>query len=158
MSSFAIKPIGKVQKHRDTTSILIYEPYRKGLLHLNDFHHLNILWWFHHYDSDDFRLQLQEHAPYQNTPEILGVFATRSPYRPNPIALSCCDIISIDNQAGIIDIAYIDADNDSPVLDIKPYMPSLDRIEQPNMPQWCADWPISVESSEYFDWSKVFNF
>jgi len=46
----------------------------------------------------------------------------------------------------------------SPVLDIKPYTPSLDRVEAPGVPKWCSHWPKSLEQSEDFDWENEFNF
>ena len=55
-------------------------------------------------------------------------------------------------------LAYIDAENGTPVLDVKPYTPSLDRVERPDVPGWCAHWPKSAEASGDFDWEKVFNF
>jgi tRNA (Thr-GGU) A37 N-methylase len=61
-------------------------------------------------------------------------------------------------EKGIIGLAFIDAEDGTPVLDIKPYTPSLDRVENPIVPKWCAHWPKSVESSGSFDWSSVFNF
>lgn len=88
----------------------------------------------------------------------MGIFATRSPMRPNPIALTAVEIINIDYQKGIIQIAYIDANDNTPILDIKPYTPSLDRIENPGVPKWCCHWPKSLEQSAYFDWEKEFNF
>ena len=59
----------------------------------------------------------------------MGVFATRSPARPNPIAMTASEVINIDFASGIIRVAFIDADEDTPVLDIKPYTPSFDRVE-----------------------------
>ena len=44
------------------------------------------------------------------------------------------------------------------VLDIKPYIPSFDRIELPKVPQWQSGWPMSSEESASFDWNQVFNF
>lgn len=85
--------------------------------------------------------KLVEKKPYKNAPEVLGTFATRSPERPNPIGVSCSYVTYVDYQNGIIGLAYIDADDGTPVLDIKPYMPSLDRVEEPLMPSWCSNWP-----------------
>lgn len=53
-------------------------------------------------------------------PHTLGIFATRSPYRPNPIGLSTARILAIDEENGIIQLAYLDADEGSEVLDLKP--------------------------------------
>lgn len=88
----------------------------------------------------------------------MGIFATRSPIRPNPIALSTVEIIHIDYQKGLIQIAYIDANDTTPVLDIKPYTPSLDRVETPGVPEWCCHWPKSLEQSASFAWEEEFNF
>ena len=44
----------------------------------------------------------------------------------------------------------------TPILDIKPYQPSFDRVEHPESPAWCAAWPHSVETSGAFDWASVF--
>jgi tRNA (Thr-GGU) A37 N-methylase len=88
----------------------------------------------------------------------MGIFATRSPVRPNPIALTAVQAIEIDYEKGVIHIAWIDANDGSPVLDIKPYTPSLDRIEAPGVPEWCSHWPKSVEESGHFDWENEFIF
>ena len=88
----------------------------------------------------------------------MGIFATRSPQRPNPIALSVAEILYIDHEAGVIYIAYADARQGSPVLDLKPYTPSLDRVEHPQVPDWCGHWPRSLEESGDFDWENEFNF
>ena len=72
--------------------------------------------------------------------------ATRSPIRPNPIAVTACALLAVD------------AENGTPVLDIKPYEPSDDKVRDVKMPDWCAHWPACLEESENFDWSKEFNF
>lgn len=55
-------------------------------------------------------------------------------------------------------IAYIDANDGTPVLDIKPYTPGLDRVEKPGVPDWCCHWPESLEESGEFNWENEFNF
>lgn len=95
---------------------------------------MNIFWWFDRCDNETDRSVLSEAKPYTKGPDTLGAFATRSPQRPNPIALSCAYITSINVDNGVIGLAYIDADDQSPVLDIKPYTPSLDRVEVPQVP------------------------
>ena len=90
--------------------------------------------------------------------EVMGVFATRSPARPNPIALTTSEIINIDFTNGMIRVTFIDANDNTPVLDIKPYTPSFDRVETPGVPVWCSEWPKSTEASGCFDWGQVFNF
>ena len=70
----------------------------------------------------------------------MGIFATRSPARPNPIALSTAQVIRIDHASGVIQIAYTDADNQTPVLDIKP-TPQAWTGRSPAVPDWCSHWP-----------------
>ena len=48
--------------------------------------------------------------------------------------------------------------DDSIILDIKQYTPSIDRVENPNVPTWCRHWPLSYEESGNFDWEDEFLF
>lgn len=125
---------------------------------LNGFSHINVLWWFDGCDNEEMRSILETQQPYKKAPEIMDIFATRSPMRSNPIALTAVEIININYEQGKIQITLIDANDGSPVLDIKPYTPSLDRVETPGVPAWCSEWTKSTEESSYFDWEKVFNF
>ncbi|WP_101910805.1 SAM-dependent methyltransferase [Marasmitruncus massiliensis] len=158
MEQLIVRPIGKVQIDDEGMRLELYEAYLPALTNLDGFGYIQVLWWFSQCDHEDSRAKLLEKSPYKNAPELLGTFATRSPERPNPIALSCCQVTSIDTDKGIIWLAYIDAEEGTPVLDVKPYTPSLDRVEHPSVPEWCTKWPRAVEDSGTFDWSAVFNF
>lgn len=59
---------------------------------------------------------------------------------------------------GIIRVAFIDANNNTPVLDIKPHTPNFNRVETPGVPAWSSGWPKSTETSGYFDRGQIFNF
>ena len=66
---------------------------------------------------------------------LTGVFACRSPLRPNLIALSLCKMLALENNRIIID--KIDAFHDTPIIDIKPYIPALDTTsEAVRLPNW----------------------
>jgi tRNA-Thr(GGU) m(6)t(6)A37 methyltransferase TsaA len=158
MGQFIVKPIGKIRVDGQEIRIVLNKEYIPALTNLDGFSYLNVLWWFDKCDNSVSRSKLIEKTPYKNAPEILGTFATRSPERPNPIALTCSYVTYIDSQNGIIGLAYIDAADGTPVLDIKPYTPSLDRVENPAVPNWCDHWPKRMEESGDFDWSSVFNF
>ena len=158
MEQFIIKSIGVVRVDDRGIQLEIKKEFIPALTNLEGFGYINVIWWFDKNDNIDSRSKLIEKSPYKNSPETLGAFATRSPERPNPIAQSCAYITHLDTQNGIIGLSFIDAENETPILDIKPYTPSLDRVESPIVPQWCADWPKSVEASGNFDWSTVFNF
>ena len=53
---------------------------------------------------------------------------------------------------------YIDAFDGTPVIDLKPYVPSVNKIENPKTPNWCSHWPKSYEESGNYDWESEFNF
>jgi len=158
MQNFQVNPIGKININEKGMFIELESKYIPALQALDGFSHINIIWWFSDFDNDEARNVLEAPQPYKNAPAVMGVFATRSPVRPNPIALTAAEVIQIDHEKGIIQIAWIDANDQTPVLDIKPYTPSLDKIDAPDMPKWCSHWPKSLEQSEDFDWEKEFNF
>jgi len=82
----------------------------------------------------------------------------RSPERPNPIAVSNADVAYVDVENGIVGLYHTDAFDGTVVLDLKPYTPSIDRIENPKVPDWQSHWPKSCEQSGDFDWEAEFNF
>jgi tRNA (Thr-GGU) A37 N-methylase len=66
--------------------------------------------------------------------------------------------MGVDPQNHRLEISYTDAEDGTPVLDIKPYHPSEDRVRDVRMPDWCAHWPEYWEESGDFDWSGEFSF
>jgi len=150
--------VGKVFNINYDASIILDPKYKKAIKGLSEFSHILVVYWFNGADNEKDRNLLVEEKPYKKGPKELGVFATRSPNRPNPIAISVCDITYIYEDKGVIGLSYIDADNETSVLDIKPYTPSIDRIENPISPKWCSHWPKSVETSGDFNWEEEFNF
>jgi excinuclease ABC subunit A len=138
-TGYSIYPIGYVRRYDQKTYIEILECYRPGLKELQGFSHAHVLWWFHAFDTEDNRRTTQFDPPFE-APK-LGVFASRAPMRPNPIAITNVKITKIDHERGIIEIPKIDAYKDSPVLDIKAYMPFCSRIKSYRVPVWAASWP-----------------
>ncbi len=155
--NFEIRTIGKVKKEKGKSFICLQPEFRKGLTNIQGFSHLNIFWWADGCQEKDRSVLLID-SPYKSAPSQIGVFATRSPYRPNPIALSPIFVLDVDVEKGVISFPYIDAENGTPVIDIKPYHPCSDRIEKATVPDWCSHWPSSYEESANFDWEKEFNF
>ena len=158
MGNYQVKPIGKISIGEGGIFIELKPKYIPALQALDGFSYLSVIWWFSDFDNEEARNTLETPQPYKKAPAVMGVFATRSPIRPNPIALTAVQVIQIDYEKGIIQIAYIDANDGTPILDIKPYTPSLDRVETPGVPEWCSHWPASLEQSAYFDWENEFNF
>lgn len=156
--TFTLQTIGYIEKNETESYIQLLPKYIEALEGVQGFSHLKAIYWLDGMDLPEMRDILQVASPYKNAPEILGVFATRAPVRPNLLAVSTVKVIALDEAIGRIQIASIDAENGSPLLDLKPYTPSEDRVEVPIVPEWSAHWPKNVESSEAFDWSKEFNF
>ncbi len=98
--------------------IIIHPEYEKGLSDIEGFSHLILLYCFH--ESDGFDLMV---TPFMDTVPR-GLFSTRAPRRPNPIGLSIVRLVSRENN--ILNILDIDVLNNTPLLDIKPYVSGFD--------------------------------
>ncbi len=99
------------------------EPFRPGLQGLGKDDNIIVLYWMH---------QAARHIIIQrprHTPGAHGVFALRSPVRPNNISLSTVRVLHIDQPTGIIEIDAIDCLNCTPLLDIRPWTPQADLPE-----------------------------
>ena len=155
-TQFVVETIGSVRINDERFTLVIDEPYRPALIELDGFSHINVLWWCHLLDDPMFREMTIAERPYRNAPAEIGIFATRSPARPNPIAVTAVPVISIDVASGIVRVPYIDAEDGTPILDIKPYHPAVDRIRDVHTPSWCSSWPEWYEDSASFDWGSVF--
>lgn len=115
---------------KELVSTIIFEPdYRNpdALRGLEDFSHLWIIWQF----SEAVR---KEWSPTVRPPRLggntrLGVFATRSPFRPNSIGLSSVKLLGLEETAEfgtVIHVSGADLMDGTPILDIKPYIPYCD--------------------------------
>ena len=153
-----LEEIGHAECDNGAFRVVLNPQYKPALKGLEGFSHLQIIWWFSGCDNKEDRSTLTIERPYTQGPALMGTFATRSPERPNPIACSVCEVKDIDFDMGIIFLTYFDAFTGTPILDIKPYQPSTDKVEQPQVPSWCSHWPKNYETSGDFDWEKEFNF
>jgi len=104
----------------NVSTIIIHKPYRPGLRDLLQYSHLVVLIWFDRAD----RTLLTATPPHTGIEH--GVFATRSPHRPNPIGMCIVDLIAF--REGALSVRGLDAIEGTPVLDIKPYMPEIDCV------------------------------
>ena len=155
MNTVQYQAIGRVRAEKGF-AIEIDPEWRPGLLGLEGFSHLLVIW---HADQGQWNPDwLTMAKPYRKAPERLGIFATRSPVRPNSICLSVAPVIRIDRENGIIECAYVDAAEGTPVLDIKPWLACCDRPATPRSPEWCRHWPANLEASGRFDWQSEFLF
>jgi tRNA-Thr(GGU) m(6)t(6)A37 methyltransferase TsaA len=138
--AFLVSPIGRVRRGENGILIEIDEPFRPALKQLDQFSHVMVFWWADWFDNEEYRGMLQSNPPY--APEHLtGVFATRSPYRPNPIAMTTCKLLQVNEGAGLLEVADIDAVDGTSVVDLKAYFPVCDRVKESYVPEWLSDWP-----------------
>nr|MBC7244816.1 tRNA (N6-threonylcarbamoyladenosine(37)-N6)-methyltransferase TrmO [Chloroflexota bacterium] len=117
--------------------IIISEKWAPALDGIEAFSHLYVLFWLH-----DLKGEVSLHVHPQGRQDLpaVGLFATRTPYRPNPIGLQVVELIS--REGNVLTVRGLDALNDSPVLDIKPYLPRGDSIPEAKTPAWLKKlWP-----------------
>ena len=111
-------PRGCGAKHAAEGALEILREFEPGLMDIEGFSHLYVLWAFDRADGFD----LVAHPPTdEKRPH--GVFATRSPRRPNPIALTVVELLG--RQGGSLRVRGVDMLDGTPILDIKPYLSSI---------------------------------
>jgi len=138
---FTLKAIGTVrseikepshQKQPELVSEIIIDKSLTGALDdIEEFSHIIVLWWIH---------KTRRPAPMKVHPrgnpenKLMGVFATRSPDRPNPIGKSTVKLLG--RRGNILKVQGLDAIDGTPVLDIKPYIPGYDSVDNATAPPW----------------------
>lgn len=128
--------IGYIKKPEDDQIFIeIKQQYWDAVLQLDQFSHIIVLWWITGHDNATSRANLQDFPPQENA-ELSGVFASRSPARPTPLGLSIVALEKLDSKAHRLFIDQIDALDDTPVVDIKPYMPFSDKVDHARVPVW----------------------
>ncbi|HTI38110.1 MAG TPA: tRNA (N6-threonylcarbamoyladenosine(37)-N6)-methyltransferase TrmO [Vicinamibacterales bacterium] len=110
-------PKGLGAQHDAEGTLEIHDDLAAGLADIEGFSHLYVIWFFHRVD----RVELTAHPPSDDRPH--GVFATRSPQRPNPIGLTIVELLRRDGTK--LHVRGIDMLDGTPILDIKPYLSSV---------------------------------
>lgn len=117
----------KNSRDSDAAGTVEIEPrYAAGLKDLERFSHLILLYWMH-----EARRDLIQQAP-AHLGHARGVFALRSPVRPNPIALSIVELLGIAGST--LTVRNIDCIDGTPLLDVKPYFASTDSFPDARRP------------------------
>ena len=102
--------------------IEVYPQYEPGLKDIDGFSHLFVIWGFHLSDEE----KLRAHPPYHPYQER-GVFATRSPHRPNRLGLTIVKLLKREGR--FLKVEGLDMVEGSPVFDLKPYTPRDRKLE-----------------------------
>ncbi len=132
--------IGVVEKAGEQQArIRIFKRYCAGLKGVEEYSHLIILYWFHLRDNEKERQTLLV-VPRRHSLRVeKGVFACRSPSRPNPLGL--CVVRLLKAEECILTVEGLDALEGSPVIDIKPYLPKADLFQNARAPVWAEEGP-----------------
>lgn len=110
-------PKGLGAEHQAEGVLEIETRFETGLVDIEGFSHLYVLWFFDRVD----RVELTAWPPADDRPH--GVFATRSPQRPNPIGLTVVELVA--REGCNLRVAGVDMLDGTPILDIKPYLSSV---------------------------------
>jgi len=133
---YAIRPIGIVEKEDSGIYLTIKPEFWDATTHVDSFSHLIVLWWIHERDTPEDRSQLVMFPPKNKGDEASGAFACRSPARPNPIGHTIVKLLAVDGEKRRLKIDHMDANHGSPIIDIKPYLPSSDRVDDARVAPW----------------------
>jgi tRNA-Thr(GGU) m(6)t(6)A37 methyltransferase TsaA len=111
---------------------------------LDGISHVWLIWTFHLVPAGAGRNKVRPPRLGGNT--RIGSLATRSPFRPNPIGLSVCRLVRIERDGGraTLVLAGVDLVDGTPVLDVKPYVPYVDRVDDARV-DWVDGAPARVE-------------
>ena len=105
-------------KSEEISQIEVFKEFEEGLKDIEGFSHIIVIFWFH--KSQGYHLLVK--TPWDDV--LHGLFATRSPNRPCPLGLTVAELVARQNN--ILEVKGLDAIDGTPLLDIKPYVPSID--------------------------------
>ena len=147
-----LKPIGfvrtesvgdEVKDKNRTSQVVLNSEFAKALDGINGFSHLFVLFWLHG-TSESQRKTLKVHPIGRKDLPLLGVFATRTMLRPNPVGLTLVELVKVEGN--IVTVRGLDAFDGTPVLDIKPF-DSWDNTEAAKVPEWWTK--LKKEKAQY---------
>ena len=136
-----LKPIGvirttaigdEVREKTRTSQIVIRNDLTEALDGIDGFSHLFVLFLLHKI-SERHRRILKVHPRGRKDMPLLGVFATRTMFRPNPVGLTLVKLVKV--EANILTVRGLDAFEGTPILDIKPFDP-WDNAKTAKVPEW----------------------
>jgi tRNA-Thr(GGU) m(6)t(6)A37 methyltransferase TsaA len=134
--------IGVVEAAGETVARLrIFPEFCEGLRGIEGFSHLIVLYWIHLRDGKEERRTLLVFPRKHAVDVEVGVFACRSPSRPNPIGLCIVELVEV--EACNLAVKGLDALKGSPIIDIKPYIPRADSIPDAWAPGWTLQGPLT---------------
>jgi tRNA-Thr(GGU) m(6)t(6)A37 methyltransferase TsaA len=116
-----------------TSKIIIKEDLKEALSRIDEFSHIIVIYWMHKLPSSQRSVVKVHPKGNQNLP-LVGVFATHSPARPNPIGITTVKVLELSDN--VLKVTGLDAMNGTPVLDLKPYIPDHYSASEIKTPNW----------------------
>jgi tRNA-Thr(GGU) m(6)t(6)A37 methyltransferase TsaA len=127
-----IRSRGRDVDWKTITSIIVINPeWIAALEGIEDFSHVWVLFYLSQSPPPDAP---RVHPQRREDMPLVGLFATRSPVRPNPIGLTPVELLAVEE--GRLQVRGLDAINGTPVLDLKPYLPGGDSLPDARVPDW----------------------
>jgi tRNA-Thr(GGU) m(6)t(6)A37 methyltransferase TsaA len=136
-----LKPIGFVKTEavgkevRDKSlisQIILREEWAEALEGIEGFSHLFVIFWLHKIEEKE-KETMKVHPRGRKDLPLLGVFATRTPCRPNPLGLTRVKLLGVEGN--VVTVQGLDAFEDTPVLDLKPF-DFWETTEKVKVPKW----------------------
>ena len=143
VENIELEPIGfvktntirkEVKKRSNVSEIILREDLVETLHGIEDFSHLYVMFWMHEVPKEE-RKTVKVHPRGRRDLPLLGIFATRTPHRPNPIGLTLVELIKVNDNT--LTIRGLDAYDGTPIIDIKPF-DMWDTTEDVKVPKWWA--------------------
>ncbi len=142
MNEITLRPIGFVRNSikeprfgnfaNEVSEIVVDEKFTEALKGIDDYSHLIIVYWM-----DRVKEHVIQHQPQGNpNVPVVGIFACRCPARPNPIAITTVELL--EYKGNKIKVKGLDILDGTPVIDIKPYWPQYDKVENEKVPEWVS--------------------
>ena len=136
-----LKPIGfvktkaarnEVKDKTEVSQIVFRDDLAEALDGIGDFSHIFVIFWMHEISKEE-RRTVKVHPRGRSDLPLLGVFATRTPHRPNPLGLTLVEVLGVKDN--VVTVRGLDAFEGTPVLDIKPF-DYWDMAEDAKVPEW----------------------
>ena len=128
-----IKQPSRQDRKEIVSDIVIDSSLTEALDNLDDFSHIIVLYWMHQLATEG-QLRTKIHPKGKQELPLVGLFATRSPHRPNPVGKTTVRLL--ERQGHILKVEGLDAIDGTPIIDIKPYIPGYDSTANAKVPQW----------------------
>jgi tRNA-Thr(GGU) m(6)t(6)A37 methyltransferase TsaA len=144
LQPIAVNPIGVVHNSVEEprregwesleSTIVVQDRWASALDGIEAFSHIYVIWWMHLVAEGPRETTMHVHPRGDPSIPLQGVFATRSPVRPNPIGLRV--VALLERKGNVLRVQGLDAIDGTPVLDLKPYLSHYDGVPDSTVADW----------------------